>query len=320
MNERNRFLSLRVRPWGMLTAAGAVACGATLLGYFGRFHWFLDLFSHFRAQYTLGLGVLGLFFLASKRKKMAIVCVAFAAANTVSVLPMYFGLRPHVHERQDALRVMLLNVNTRQGNPERVKQAILELQPDLLVLEEISARWVDDLDWLGETHPHSAIEPREDNFGIGLFSRYPIIARETVYVGDALVPTLVARVESPLGRLGIVATHPLPPGGAAYSDGRNDQLRRLPEHIPDDGPVLLVGDLNVTPWNHYFKKLLKDTELQDSAVGFGVQPTWPAGILPLLIPIDHVLHSRDIAVLDRRVGPDVGSDHLPLIVDFAVVR
>jgi endonuclease/exonuclease/phosphatase (EEP) superfamily protein YafD len=38
----------------------------------------------------------------------------------------------------------------------------------------------------------------------------------------------------------------------------------------------------------------------------------------LRIPIDHCLVSPSVAIVDRRVGPPVGSDHLPVFVDFAI--
>jgi endonuclease/exonuclease/phosphatase (EEP) superfamily protein YafD len=36
------------------------------------------------------------------------------------------------------------------------------------------------------------------------------------------------------------------------------------------------------------------------------------------VPIDHCLVSPEITILDRRLGPAVGSDHYPLIVDFII--
>ena len=68
--------------------------------------------------------------------------------------------------------------------------------------------------------------------------------------------------------------------------------------------------------SHHFRLLLRRTGLRDSARGRGVQPTWPAGSPLLAIPLDHCLHSPDIAILQRRIGGDVGSDHYPVIVDF----
>ena len=73
-----------------------------------------------------------------------------------------------------------------------------------------------------------------------------------------------------------------------------------------------------SPWGAHFRRLVHDSGLRDSAQGRGVHPSWPA-IDPLLrIPIDHCLLSPCIGLVDRRVGPDIGSDHYPLIVDFVL--
>lgn len=80
---------------------------------------------------------------------------------------------------------------------------------------------------------------------------------------------------------------------------------------------MLLGDLNVTPWSKHFQQLLDRTGLLDSSSGYGVQPSWPNFSWLLRIPIDHCLHSSDIVIDQRKVGPDVGSDHYPIIVDFS---
>ena len=54
--------------------------------------------------------------------------------------------------------------------------------------------------------------------------------------------------------------------------------------------------------------------------GFGVQATFPAQSRLLRIPIDHVLASCTIGVRDRVIERDVGSDHLPIVVDLVVPR
>ena len=58
--------------------------------------------------------------------------------------------------------------------------------------------------------------------------------------------------------------------------------------------------------------------LLPSRLGFGVQATWPSvyRIPPMMIPIDHCLVSPDVRVVGRRVGPHIGSDHLPVIVEL----
>ncbi len=312
------FFSVSLRPWGLLTAAGMIACAATALGFLGRFHWFLDLFSHFRLQYLAGLLLIAAPLYWARYRKTAILFVAFAAVNLATILPLYFG-RQKAPENGLPLRAMLININTHYGDAVRIKDAITEANPHILVLEEISDQWVADLAWLADSHPHSVVEPREDNFGIGLFSVYPLIESEVVYIGSAGVPSILATVDTGRVKLRVVATHPMPPGGYDYSRWRNEQLEQLPDHLQSPHPLILLGDLNVTPWNHYFHRLLAKSGLRDSAKGFGLQPTWPEFCLPLRIPIDHILHSSGIVVVNRRIGKSVSSDHLPVIVDFVVM-
>ena len=59
----------------------------------------------------------------------------------------------------------------------------------------------------------------------------------------------------------------------------------------------------------------------------GLAPTWPvlqpfgSSVCRLCfpqLPLDHVLVGTGIGVLATRVGPPLGSDHLPLIVDLAL--
>lgn len=140
-------------------------------------------------------------------------------------------------------------------------------------------------------------------------------------VGTGEVPSILATVET--GGAGgsalrAVATHPLPPAGREYSRWRNEQRDALATYGQSSQPVLLLGDLNTTPWNCHFRRLLKRSGLRNSARGYGVQPTWPNLPAPLRIPIDHCLHSDEIFVVDRRVGPDVSSDHYPVIVEFVL--
>ena len=80
-------------------------------------------------------------------------------------------------------------------------------------------------------------------------------------------------------------------------------------------PSLLLGDLNTTPWSPYFRKLLRAGELRDSARWKGWNPTWNPGISWLQLPIDHCLVSDEIGVAERRVGPEIGSDHRGVVVD-----
>jgi endonuclease/exonuclease/phosphatase (EEP) superfamily protein YafD len=300
-----------------------VASAATLVCFLGRYFWFFDLFSHFRVQYLLGLVALAGLLLLGRWWKSAAFFLAMAAINGATVLPLYFEKDPapaQAAAEAQVLRAMLLNVHTELGDPERVKALIIAVDPDLLVLQEINAAWMTDLVWLEDVYPHIITEPREDNFGIGFYTKIPLMEGQVTFIGEAEVPSVVATLRIPQSDLRVIATHPLPPSSRKYAHWRNQQLEELAEVVQSPLPVLLLGDLNVTPWSYNFRRLLAESGLRDSARGYGVQPTWPTHIPLLRIPIDHCLHSEGIVIRDRALGENVSSDHFPLIVDFAVPR
>ena len=100
---------------------------------------------------------------------------------------------------------------------------------------------------------------------------------------------------------------------------RNRQFEELARTaFEEESSVMLIGDLNITSWSPVFWELLRKGGLTDSRQGFGIQPTWPVWLPVLLIPIDHILVSEKIVIHSREVGPNIGSDHYPVVVDFSV--
>jgi endonuclease/exonuclease/phosphatase (EEP) superfamily protein YafD len=295
--------------------AGAGLTAATLMSFLGRFFLLFDLFSHFRVQYfQLALVLIGVS-IWKKNNRALVLFSVLACLNYAFVLPLYFG-KPPVPTEQPA-RAMLMNILASNGNTEQVLSAIESANPDLLVLEEVTPKWAEELSALD--YPYRVAQVRDDCFGIMLLSRYPLSKTNVVVIGSAGVPTITANVHLPQGEILLIATHPLPPFGAEFSKHRNNQLAGLPNlGKMQKHPVLLIGDLNVSPWSSRFKRLLKESGLKNSMQHFGFQPSWPADNRLLRIPIDHVLHSPEIRIYNRAVGPSVGSDHFPVIVDFSL--
>ncbi|VGO17032.1 hypothetical protein PDESU_05626 [Pontiella desulfatans] len=295
----------------------AISLGiATLLGLLGRFVWFFDLFSHFRVQYMqLCLPLVGIA-LWKRMNQRAVAIILLALLNYAFVLPLYFG-KPDPGTGKP-IRAMLMNLNAGNGNTEQVLGAIREANPDLLLLEEVTPKWAAELAVLDSDYAYRIAEPQEGCFGIMMISKYPLEHATVVEIGTAGVPTIIAEGHFPQGTVSIIGTHPLPPIGATYSSHRNSQLADLPYVAQKQKhPVLLLGDLNVTPFSYWFRRVT-EMGLKNSMKGFGFQPTWPANNRFLRIPLDHVLHSPEITIHNRMVGGDVGSDHFPVMVDFSV--
>lgn len=313
---------LRRLSLGLPKAALVYIAAFTIAAYLAKAHYFLELTSHFRLQYLAGSIVVAAILAAWRDWRAmagALVCLAL---NAVSVMPLYFPHQTTITAPQRNLRLLLSNVLT--SNTQRTP--LIELaraeQPDLLVVQEVNAGWIKDLNALRDQLPHSIAQPRNDNFGIAVYSRVPFAEAKVVAPLDPTLPGILVKVNLNGQTVSILTLHTVPPVGShELFLLRNAQLREAAmtmRQLPE--PKILIGDLNTTVWSPYFSQLVEESGLRDARKGFGVVPTWPANFwTPLMrIPIDHCLVSRDIRVVNIRPGPRVGSDHLPLIVDLAI--
>ncbi|MBU0676994.1 MAG: endonuclease/exonuclease/phosphatase family protein [Verrucomicrobia bacterium] len=318
---KNRFFEPRLRLSGLFGAAVFVAGVGTVLGFLGRFYWLFDLASHFRVQYCALFMVLLLTLCVARKWRLALFALAMLLINVLCVAPLFFNGSSEPEGTHTVYRAMLINVNTQFGDSNSVRREILRAEPDLLVLEEINEEWMAELKDVLTDFPHRKIRLRDDNFGIGLFGRHMWKDADVLYGGGVLLPSICATYGDESESFVLITTHPVPPGSRRMSEYRNKQLAWLADlvrHFKE--PVIVLGDLNVSPFSHYFHKLLKDGRLEDSAEGRGYKPTWPSFMWPLLIPIDHCLHTKGISIHRHEIGNQVGSDHYPVIIDFSVDR
>jgi endonuclease/exonuclease/phosphatase (EEP) superfamily protein YafD len=219
----------------------------------------------------------------------------------------------HVHKFISA------NLLRENHDYERFVQFVREEKPDVLFVMEMNEAWTQALESLHEEYPHRRLRPREDAFGLGLFSRAPLEETQVV-LSAAGLPSIVATMELSGGQTVLfIGTHPLPPMGEENATDRNEQLINIAQFVAKQKqPVVLLGDLNITPWSPHFRDLLRDSGLRDTQRGQGLQPSWPWLPWPCRIPIDHALVSKEVKVVERKLGPNIGSDHLPVVLEFVI--
>ena len=310
--------TVRFGLWGLLSAATAVTAALTLAGFLGRAWWLFDVTCHFRVQYAACLAMAALLFAVGKRRKQALAAAAFCAVNVAVIAPLFVGA-PTGRGGGTPLKLLWANVHVGNSRHADLVDLIRRESPDVVALAEISSAWVDSLRELDGEYPHRVVSPRRDAFGIAVLSRLPLVPARIDYFGPAGVPSVIATVQSGGAGLTLIAAHPPPPLGSRGARLRNDDLRGMAAACAGlDGPVVLLGDLNCTPWSPHFRDLLRDGGLLHGSRGRGLLGTFPSGNPLMRIPIDHCLVSPGVTVRDVRVGPDVGSDHLPLIAEVVV--
>ncbi|MEM9415620.1 MAG: endonuclease/exonuclease/phosphatase family protein [Planctomycetota bacterium] len=307
-----------------------------VLSLFASFDWQWDLLTHFRFQYLVGFGVAGLGLLLLRWRKMAAVALAGLLLNAWFVVPLYL---PNSETRHAAVlradnsapAVTFLHFNVHTANPRKqdVAALIQKSGADVVFLQEINRAWVSALDGRLAGYEPVLLDPRSDNFGIGMWVREgsPLTVESAELVdlsgGLAQVNAVDAVLRQADGSaLRVVSLHTLPPVSGAYAAARDAQLAgasAMAHRTP--GAFVLIGDLNATPWSASYRALVRDGGLADSLRGRAGWPTaapgasWPAGLVSLgMIPIDHCLTSGGAVVVERELGDAAGSDHRPLFV------
>ncbi|MDH3429565.1 MAG: endonuclease/exonuclease/phosphatase family protein [Gammaproteobacteria bacterium] len=300
---------------GLLQAAALLTVVFSLATFADQLHRYLELFSHFRLQYLLASSILALFLFALRSRAWASVMLILTAINTLPVAMWYLADTDQPDSNGIQLRLLHANVYSGNSNRQALHALIAAEQPDVIVLQEITDAWTTTIEMLRENYPYQYAIPRHDNFGIAVLAKTPFQSVDVIDSPPYGFPSLVVR-QSVSGRIvTYVSTHPIPPLGTEGFHARNEQLASIAElMIPIAGPKLLIGDLNITMWAEHYRQLVESTGLTNTRDGFGIIPTWPIQLPFARIPIDHCLVSDDVAVLDMRSGPDIGSDHLPLLI------
>jgi endonuclease/exonuclease/phosphatase (EEP) superfamily protein YafD len=313
MGSLGRFL----RRW--IVVASIAAAVGSLCAFGGRWWWWLELCTHFRPQYFAALAAGAVACLTLKQRFFATLFAVGAAYNLALIVPLYVPADATADNRKP-IRLLVANLLARNEDPARFLRLASETSPDLIVAIEVDSDWLDALEQVAASYPHQIKKPREDSFGIAVFSRLPAEELRIRSIGPAGVPSVFGRFDLGAGeKFCLVATHPLPPVSARKAALRNEQLLTVGQFaatLPE--PTVLAGDLNTTSWSPCFCDLLAVSGLRDSRRGFGIQPTWPGRFASIGIPIDHVLVSPEIAVVHRAVGPHIGSDHRPVVIDIVV--
>ena len=308
-------------PVRLVTIGLGVIGAATLLAEFARFGWLAELSTHFRAHYLLALAILVPVLLAAKRRRLALVAAILALPNAwysaPYVLPLLMPASAAVAP-EAPVSIVSLNLWYRNERFETVRDYLRMRSPDVLVLSELTPRWVAELRKITAAYPYWLSVDRRNPWGLGVFSKYPLRGATPTDLGLSGSVNVVTTVALPGGDVRLVAVHLSSPSTPARAVNRNRQLAEVARVAgpavgrSDPTPRIVVGDFNVTPFSPAFGDLLATTGLVDAARPRGLLGTWPTWMPLLKLQIDHCLADASLAIGDVSLGPDVGSDHVPL--------
>lgn len=289
-----------------------------LVGMLGRYAWPLDLFSHFRVQYAALFIASAIVLSTLRRRSFALLALAGAVVSAVPIIA-YVGVPAQPAEaRSGDFRLVTFNVFYRNDDFARIASYLESTNADAIVVEEMTEVRAKQLHSLLPSFPHSYIEP--SRYGAAVFSRWPVKQAESLPLspdGARAAHVVLDWKGSAVAVLGLHLHWPLGPNNSRF---RNEELAGLASFArAQQGPLLVAGDFNVTPWSPHYQDAVRRSGLSDCALGQGVESSWPAPLPFLGIRIDHCLASKHWRSVSVNTGPFVGSDHRPLIADLQLL-
>lgn len=338
----------------------------SLAGEAGRFLPLLDTVNHFRPFLMAAALVLlpGLFLFF--RRPHRYTATFWLAALTFGLQGAALApelIRSAVAEnstverpaaRADIVRLVSFNVWGRNSEQADAVEALMALDADVIVLQEMWRKQRPIAERLAKAYPYRADCIGVSLCNIAVLSRHPI-ARDQVrlpvaqgparrlpspHIHDWTVPLVRADLLVPIaGRtveLSVFGTHLTWPIQVPRQRNQMDQLARAVA-AADRARSVVMGDFNSTPWSYGLAHLGAGLGLERVSLAL---PTWPAERRPQLLnavsrklttygldttplkapflPIDHAFigEAFDPVSVSRARLP--GSDHHAVVVDLAM--
>jgi endonuclease/exonuclease/phosphatase family metal-dependent hydrolase len=255
--------------------------------------------------------------------------IAAAVAGAVTVAAVAVQLPWYTRERAEpgvVIRVVSANLRYGRANPEAVVRMARE-HADILAVQELTPEKAELISAAGmdTVLPYQALRAREGPAGVGIWSRFPM--RRGAEYDEFWLGLLTAQVQIPgaAGEATVIAAHMSAPHPEVLRPWRAD-LARLDTTLQEigasaDGPVMLAADLNATPGNLEFRRLLHGG-YRDAAeqAGAGLTRTHPSDVrlLPPVFALDHILTRHCVATSVRTLTvPE--TDHQALLAEITIV-
>lgn len=316
-------------------ALGAMALATALLWAFGDRWWpatALLFGPRWLALLPLGALAVPALALATRRgsparRSLAPLGVALALAIG-PFLGLRFGWRSLLPEGDPdtALRVVSYNVEGGERVAARLDELIRDTRANILAFQECGPEFVDSLAGRKGWRHHAA---RRGN--PCLLTRFPIESADTIPTWEAggfggSGNAVRYRLHTPAGSVTLVNLHLETPrrglellryGGSALRMEGNTTVReigseRIRAWIGDAaGPLVVTGDFNMPVESRIYARYWGDLSNAFSGAGRGFG--WTRILKRFRVRIDHVLTGGGARARRARLGPDLGSDHLPLV-------
>jgi len=264
---------------------------------------------------------------------------AMLGINALVFAWLYGGLfLPHNHRCEDCLtlRVMTFNILADGAADDGLIPLLRHSGADIILLQEVGLEEGEEIPaGLSDLYPYQSIVTGAGDYpGNAIFSVYPIVDQEWFSDHQEGLPFFTRATIDVNGQpLNVMNIHTMPPTPywhedlSGYCSYAIDEMSELVDMALADAPTILAGDLNMSDQSCGYNPL-HDAGLHDAfreaGTGFGLTfpapgnyQKYPDYPIPPLMRIDHILYTDHFNAQRAWVGPNAGSDHLPVLAELA---
>lgn len=294
--------------WTTVLIAWGGAVGLTLLtvaAFAAQLGFPAEALSHLRLHFILAALLWGAACLAVRAPRACAACMVAGFLNLADAMATPPHAQRLAKDRPAGLTLIWSNNHRSERAAKRIVEMARAHDADIVMLAETNP---EQHGWIGQQlsdYPCQVGVP-VDGFTVTTFARAPCAALEQSVLGGE---TAGVRRDG----WGVVGIHPARPDSRRHQIRRDAEIAAAAASVPAGGA--LVGDFNATPWSPVLRSL-EDAGLRRVPCSGRFTATWLSRLPGLGLPIDHVFVREGVSARCT-VGPDIGSDHYPLVVEFA---
>ncbi|NND06914.1 MAG: endonuclease/exonuclease/phosphatase family protein [Saprospiraceae bacterium] len=232
----------------------------------------------------------GLFFLFANQQRL--LFIAFGCAGALCLHFKYVGnisLALPVKTSEKSITILHTNTDDFSDDWHSVINTIIGTDADVVSFIEVTPNWAQLLlKVLDEYYPHHALITRIDPFGTAIFSRYPVVHRDTVVYEN--LPNLSAAIKIDNKKfIKVFSSNSNPPLFRSSFEKLRNQLDVMAKAISSSShPVITAGNYNLDQFSDELQDFRAEAKLEDS------RKTMSPSINP---PTNHLFHTRDLECL-----------------------
>jgi endonuclease/exonuclease/phosphatase (EEP) superfamily protein YafD len=232
------------------------------------------------------------------------------------------------------LRVANINIWWDRKDLDEVIDYLSKDSPDIVGLVEVTPKYKPMLAPLKSIYPYSVDCLDQDPVcQTVLLSKQPLrrtyagpVGPAMTYVSEGELDWQGRSVTVTVTHLAVPSVHPHQPAGepappmlpGTANIWQSQQGAALGKHLAAPAPVdrIVLGDFNSVPWNPLQRAFRAATGLENRGHWAPDWPSWHPSFAR--IPIDPVFTGGALALRSLRAGPDIGSDHRPIMAEIGL--